>query len=152
MMLGDFSGWTCHFRVLDWTKSGLKRDLRSHHQVCHYIVMCWPTRFWLGTERIIAKNDGAPSIRYDGSKIRGGDRMPLLSSLEVLSNSSISSIWLVGKTKKSCNASRPWISPKTCSTNILWNALPSLPQNILWKWRHKISKGDSIDQRKLVLM
>lgn len=69
------------FRVLDWTKGGLKTDLaikdidlsngaddRTH-----------TTRFRLGVERITAKNDGGLSIRYEGSKIWGGDRMPVLS-------------------------------------------------------------------------
>lgn len=73
------------FRVLDWTKSGLKTDLAIRHVRFLHCAddRTHTTRFRLGMERITAKNDGGLSIRYEGSKIWGGDRMPVLS-LEVI--------------------------------------------------------------------
>jgi hypothetical protein len=73
------------FRVLDWTRSGLKTDLaiRQIRFLRFTDDRTHTTRFRLGVERITAKNDGGLSIRYEGSKIWGGDRMPVLS-LEVI--------------------------------------------------------------------
>jgi hypothetical protein len=75
-----------NFRILDWTKSGLTTDLAIRYAI---IISCiyaddrtHTTHFRLGMERITARNDGGLSIRYEGSKIWGGDRMPVLS-LEV---------------------------------------------------------------------
>jgi hypothetical protein len=83
------------FRILDWTKSGLKTDLAIRY--CTFSLLCYvddrthTTRFRLGVERITARNDGGLSIRYEGSKIWGGDRMPVLS-LEVFIHFSSSNL------------------------------------------------------------